>query len=99
VINELRRIFKDRPFDVTDVWLGELHDAALAAAIDAEVPRARLKRTALRKALERLVGSGLVESESGRWSCTGGTDQWSQQVRRRDYRAAKGSNCSTATAR
>jgi hypothetical protein len=80
VINELRRIFKDRPFDVTDVWLRELHDAALAAAIDAEVPRARhkhgtLKRAAIRKALERLVGSGLVESESGRWRCAGGTDQ------------------------
>jgi hypothetical protein len=75
VINELRRIFKDRPFDVTDVWLRQLRDAALAAAIDAEVPRARykhgtLKRAALRKALEGLVGSGLVVTETGHWRCT-----------------------------
>jgi hypothetical protein len=80
VINELRRIFKDRPFDVTDVWLRQLRDTALAAAIDAEVPRARykhgtLKRAALRKALQGLVGSGLVETETGHWRCNGGTDQ------------------------
>jgi hypothetical protein len=75
VINELRRIFKDQPFDVTDVWLRQLRDTALAAAIDAEAPRARykhgtLKRTALRKALEGLVGSGLVETKTGHFRCT-----------------------------
>jgi hypothetical protein len=49
VINELRRIFKDQPFDVTDVWQrGNNQDAALAAAIDAAVPQARYKHGTLK---------------------------------------------------
>jgi len=80
VINELRRIFEDRPFDTTDVWLRDSRDAALAAAIDAMVPQARymhgtLKLVPLRKARQGLVGSGLVVTEAGHWRCTGGTGQ------------------------
>jgi hypothetical protein len=80
LINELRRIFEDRPFDTTDVWLREHHDAELAAAIDAEIPGGRykhggLKQWALRKALQGLVGTGLVETETGHWRCMGGTGQ------------------------
>ena len=52
----------------------------LDAAIDAMVPRARykhgtLKLVPLRKALQGLVGSGLVVTEAGHWRCTGGTGQ------------------------
>jgi hypothetical protein len=76
----LRRIFEDRPFDTTDVWLRDSRDAAMAAAIDAMVPQARymhgtLKLVPLRKALQGLVGSGLVVTEAGHWRCTGGTGQ------------------------
>jgi hypothetical protein len=74
VINELRRIFEDRPFDKTDVWRRDSQDAALAAAIDAAVPQARyrygtLNLAPLRKALQGLVGSGLVVTETGHWRC------------------------------
>jgi hypothetical protein len=64
VINELRRIFKDQPFDV----------------IDAAVPQARykhgtLKWVPIKEALQGLVGSGLVKTETGHFRCTGGTGQ------------------------
>jgi hypothetical protein len=81
VINELRRIFKDQPFDVTDVWQrGNNQDAALAAAIDAAVPQARykhgtLKWVPIKEALQGLVGSGLEETKTGHFRCTGGTGQ------------------------
>ena len=78
MINELRRIFGDRPFDVTDVWQRGSQDAALAAAIDAAVPQARykhgtLKWVPIKEALQGLVGSGLVVTETGHFRCTGGT--------------------------
>ena len=80
MINELRRIFKDQPFDVTDVWQRSNQDAALAAAIDAAVPQARykhgtLKWVPIKEALQGLVGSRLVKTETGHFRCTGGTDQ------------------------
>ena len=75
MINELRRIFKDQPFDVTDVWQRGNQDAALAAAIDAAVPQARykhgtLKWVPIKEALQGLVGSGLMVTETGHWRCT-----------------------------
>jgi hypothetical protein len=75
VINELRRIFEDHPFETTDVWRRDSQDAGLAAAIDAAVPQARykhgtLKLVPLRKALQGLVGSGLMVTETGHWRCT-----------------------------
>jgi hypothetical protein len=79
VINELRRIFKGQPFDVTDVWQRGNQDAALAAAIDAMMPQARykhgtLKWVPIKEALQGLVGSGLVETKTGHFCCTGGDD-------------------------
>jgi hypothetical protein len=78
MINELRRIFEDRPFDVTDVWQRGNQDAELAAAIDAAVPQARykngtLKWVPIKEALQGLVGSGLVETKPGHFRC--GTGQ------------------------
>ena len=75
MINELRRIFKDQPFDVTDVWQRGNQDAALAAAIDAMVPQSRykhgtLKWVPIKEALQGLVGSGLVETKTGHFCCT-----------------------------
>jgi hypothetical protein len=74
VINELRRIFEDRPFETTDVWRRDSLDAAPAAAIDAAVQarykHGTLKLAPLKKALQGLVGSGLMVTETGHWRCT-----------------------------
>jgi hypothetical protein len=75
LIAELRRIFGDRAFDTTDVWLREHHDAKLAAAIDAEIPRSRyghggMKLVPLGTALQGLVGSGLRKIDTGHSRCT-----------------------------
>jgi hypothetical protein len=69
LVQELYRIFGTRMFDATDAWCESHNNPALTAAIDAEVPRARLKsgylrgelnRRSLRMALRRLHQKGLV---------------------------------------
>ena len=65
LIAVLKRIFGGEPFDATHVWAKSFHHPALAAALDAEVPRPRYKSgykkgrfntRAIRTALRRLDG-------------------------------------------
>jgi hypothetical protein len=71
LIDELARLFGSEAFDATDVWALATRNADLAAAIDAEVPRARhkdrrrageLNVRAIRMALRRLRGLTSVTS-------------------------------------